>query len=258
MLLKLLRFFAPRFRSVSLRPCNQGSKPSVIVLSKGKPKIGFSVKGGYYLINKGGPKISMSNIFEPHLLASLFPELPPEELAELARDIKERGQLEPIILHKGLILDGRNRYRACQMAGVKPQTEEFNPKATKRSPSEFVLSRNLRRRHLSVGQKAAIALEWSEQIQLGPNPEKNRRRGRPKAALTEAAKNIGMNEQRVFEVRQIRDANPALYREVRAGSRNLNSGLAEISTAQGRLIVQPVRQARRSQASKERDVVSNR
>jgi hypothetical protein len=35
--------------------------------------------------------------------------------------------------------------------------------------------------HLSVEQKAAIALEWSEQIRLSPDPEKNRRRGRPKA-----------------------------------------------------------------------------
>jgi len=132
--------------------------------------------------------IPMSNTLRPHPLAALFPELPPEELAELARDIRERGQLEPIILHKGLILDGRNRYRACQIASVKPQTEEFNSKATKRSPSEFVLSRNLRRRHLSLGQKAAIALEWSEQAELSPDPDKNRGRGRPKGALTEAAK----------------------------------------------------------------------
>ena len=151
-----------------------------------------------------------------------------ECLAELARDIKQRGQLEPIILHKGLILDGRNRFRACQIAGVKPQTEEFNPKATKRSPSEFVLSRNLRRRHLSVGQKSAIALEWAEQVELNPEPEKNKGRGRPRRALTEVAKNIGINEQRVFEVRQIRDANPNLYRDVKAGRRSLNSALAEI------------------------------
>ena len=171
----------------------------------------------------------MSNILEPHPLAALFPELPPEELAELARDIKKRGQLEPIILHKGLILDGQNRYRACQIAGLKPQTEEFNPKAARRSPSEFVLSRNLRRRHLSVGQKAAIALEWSEQIQLSPRAEKNRRRGRPKGALTEAAKNIGIKEQRVFEVRQVRDADPALYRKVKAGSHSLRGALAEVS-----------------------------
>ena len=112
--------------------------------------------------------------------AAFFPELPPEELTELARDIKERGLLEPIILHKGLILDGRNRYRACQIAGVKPRIEEFDAKAAKRSPEEFVLSRNLRRRHLSVGQKAAIALDWSEQIGLNPEPEKTKASGRPK------------------------------------------------------------------------------
>jgi hypothetical protein len=61
----------------------------------------------------------MPNPLPPHPFAALFPELPPEELTQLARDIKERGQLEPIILYKGVILDGRNRYRACQIAGVK-------------------------------------------------------------------------------------------------------------------------------------------
>jgi ParB-like chromosome segregation protein Spo0J len=75
----------------------------------------------------------MSKPLEPHQLAALFPELPPEELNLLARDIKTRGQLEPIIVYKGLILDGRNRYRACQIAGVKPRIEEFNEKATKGS-----------------------------------------------------------------------------------------------------------------------------
>jgi hypothetical protein len=171
----------------------------------------------------------MSKPLEPHPFAALFPGLPPEELTQLARDIKERGQLEPIVLYKGLILDGRNRYRACQIAGVKPRIVEFNAKAAKRSPEEFVLSHNLRRRHLSVGQKAAIALDWSEQIELSPEPERTKSLGRPKGALSEAAKYIGINEQRVFEVRQIRDANPSLYQEVKAGRRSLNRALAEIS-----------------------------
>ena len=74
----------------------------------------------------------MSNPLEPHPFAALFPELPPEELTQLARDIKERGQLEPIILYEGVILDGRNRYRACQIAGVKPRIEEFDAKTNRR------------------------------------------------------------------------------------------------------------------------------
>ena len=171
----------------------------------------------------------MPKPLQSHPFAALFPGLPPEELAQLARDIKERGQLEPIILYQGLILDGRNRYRACQIAGVKPRIEAFNPKSSRRSPEEFVLSRNLRRRHLSVGQKAAIALDWSEQIALNPEPEKSKALGRPKGALSEAARYIGINEQRVFEVRQIKDANLRLYAEVKTGGRSLNSALAEIS-----------------------------
>jgi hypothetical protein len=171
----------------------------------------------------------MPNPLESHPFAALFPELPPEELTQLARDIKERGLLEPIILYEGQILDGRNRYRACQIADVKPRTEEFNAKTTKRSPEEFVVSCNLRRRHLSVGQKAAIALEWSEQIELSADPEKNKGRGRPKGTLSEAAKKIGINERRVFEVRQIRDANPSLYQDVKAGKSSLNSTLTETS-----------------------------
>jgi ParB-like nuclease domain len=167
----------------------------------------------------------MPNTFEPHPLATLFPELAPDELAELASDIKARGQLEPIILYKGRILDGRNRYRACQIAGVKPQTEDFDAKATKRTPEELVLSRNLRRRHLTVGQKAAIALDWSE---LSPEPERNKERGRPKGTLSKVAKKIGINEQRVFEVRQIRGVNPSLYQDVKAGRCSLNSALAKV------------------------------
>jgi ParB-like chromosome segregation protein Spo0J len=41
----------------------------------------------------------MPNPLQPHPFAALFPELPPEEMTQLARDIKERGQLEPIILY---------------------------------------------------------------------------------------------------------------------------------------------------------------
>lgn len=111
---------------------------------------------------------------------------------------------------------------------MKPRIEEFHEKAAKRNPEEFVLSRNLRRWHLTVGQKAAIALEWSEQIELSADPKKNKGRGRPKGTLSEGAKTFGINDRRVFEVRQIRDARPGLYQDVKAGRRSLNDALAEI------------------------------
>ena len=57
----------------------------------------------------------MSDQLEPHPLAALFPPIPEEELAELGRDIALHGQVEPIVLYQGKILDGVNRYRACRL-----------------------------------------------------------------------------------------------------------------------------------------------
>lgn len=165
----------------------------------------------------------------PHPLAAIFPDLPPEELRQLAKDISQRGQIEPIILYRGQILDGRNRYKACQMAGVTPRFKEFSAVKAERSPEEFVLSRNLRRRHLSVGQKAAIALEWADQLESRPKSDKNKRTGRPRGAVLEAAEHIGIDRQRIFEARLIRKANQSLYQELKAGKCSIHSALMEVT-----------------------------
>jgi ParB-like chromosome segregation protein Spo0J len=43
------------------------------------------------------------------------------DLQEFADDIKKRGLEDPIIMHEGKILDGRNRYQACLLAAVKAE-----------------------------------------------------------------------------------------------------------------------------------------
>jgi ParB-like chromosome segregation protein Spo0J len=50
---------------------------------------------------------------QSHELAECFPLIAGNEFAELVASIRARGQHEPITLFNGLILDGRNRYRAC-------------------------------------------------------------------------------------------------------------------------------------------------
>src|SRR5207302_7220601 len=61
--------------------------------------------------------------FHPACLA--FPLLADAELRELADDIKLRGLLQPVVVFRGQILDGRNRLAACEMAGGAPRFTEW-------------------------------------------------------------------------------------------------------------------------------------
>lgn len=91
--------------------------------------------------------------FEFHPLANLFPMLEGDELAELAEDIREQGLQQLIVIHDGMILDGRNRYVACVQAKVTPRFRPYDGD----DPLAFVISANLKRRHLSESQRAMVA-----------------------------------------------------------------------------------------------------
>ena len=89
-----------------------------------------------------------------HSLASIFPLLEGADFDELVASIGTNGLRDPIILHEGAILDGRNRYRACLAAGAEPRFELL-PGGT--NALQYVIDRNLRRRHLNDNQRASVA-----------------------------------------------------------------------------------------------------
>jgi hypothetical protein len=93
-----------------------------------------------------------------HPAADLFPMLTEPELKALADDIKQNGLQTPIVTYQGQILDGRNRLEACTRAGVMPAFKEWKPRKDE-DPVTFVIGANLLRRHLSTGQRAALAVE---------------------------------------------------------------------------------------------------
>lgn len=79
--------------------------------------------------------------------------LPEDELHDLAESIKESGLELPIVLDPdGVLLDGRNRLAACQLAGVEPRFTTY----AGTDQIAFIASCNLLRRNLSEGQRAMI------------------------------------------------------------------------------------------------------
>lgn len=93
-----------------------------------------------------------------HEHAEYYPMLSEEQLEELAADIKENGQRDPItVTSDGILIDGRNRWEACKRLGIEPAIKVEDPKDV----GSFVRSRN-ERRHQSTGSRAmstALSLE---------------------------------------------------------------------------------------------------
>jgi N6-adenosine-specific RNA methylase IME4 len=89
-----------------------------------------------------------------HPAAEIFPLLAGPELRALADDIRVNGLRQKLILYRGQLLDGRNRLAACKIAKVDPL---YVGAADDIDPLAYVVSVNLRRRHLDESQRAMAA-----------------------------------------------------------------------------------------------------
>jgi ParB-like chromosome segregation protein Spo0J len=93
-----------------------------------------------------------------HPAAELFPMLSGEDLTRLENDIKLNGQTTPVIMSKGMLIDGRNRYAACSRANIKVKVSE-KTFADDDECIRYIISTNIHRRHLTESQRAMIAAE---------------------------------------------------------------------------------------------------
>lgn len=96
----------------------------------------------------------MMNDYEFHEAADIFPLLEGKAYEKFKDDIKKHGLREAVMLYDEKIIDGRNRYRVCKEEGIPLKTETWKGNG---SPVDFVLSRNLHRRHLTASQRAMVA-----------------------------------------------------------------------------------------------------
>lgn len=137
-----------------------------------------------------------------HPLAEMFPLIEGTEFDELVASIKENGLREPIITLGNQILDGRNRYRACQAAGVAPMVHPF----TGRDPVRFVIDKNINRRHLNESQRALIAAGFAA-LKSGQRSDRadQNQAGRKEPPMTrkQAADLMHVSESAVKDARKV-------------------------------------------------------
>lgn len=209
-----------------------------------------------------------------HPAAGLFPMMTGQELLDLTDDIRENGLLEPIVLHEGAVLDGRNRLVACERADVEPRFVEWDGSGG--SPTRFVLSHNLHRRHLTTSQRAAIAVEalplFEEEArkrQLStlkqgdsmPVCADRHTRGEQKRAADEAAALVGVGGRTVARAKAVQERDPETFERVKEGKITVNAATERIGLVTKKYEPKPVdpdnmtlRQVQMAEAHKRRMV----
>jgi ParB-like chromosome segregation protein Spo0J len=179
-----------------------------------------------------------------HRLAKYFPIIEGEEFDRLVEDIRENGQMEPIMLVGEEILDGVNRARACEKLGVEPKTKQFSGK----DPLKYVISENVRRRHLNQSQKAALAVELLPEFQ--PSAAERMMAGRGTAAgsdlarvsdggapaSAQAARAVGASGRSVEQAKRVKAADKKLFEQVVKGDISVDKADLEVSIKKSREI----------------------
>ena len=190
-----------------------------------------------------------------HPAADLFPEPTPDEYRALLEDIRANGVATPVVICDGQLLDGRTRLRACEELGIEcPYREWSGP-----SPVAYAVSLNLKRRHLTTGQKAAIAVDMLPLMEVESRQKMaiarreqweivkyHTRHGEAEEGSTDpvlpmsrrsttaASKVVGVGRESVEKLKQIQTSSPDLFAQVRSGKLTVTKAAAAVRQAKHR------------------------
>jgi hypothetical protein len=164
---------------------------------------------------------------ELHPLCTYFPRMSEDEFNALKDNLQHNGQTHPIYTLDGMILDGGNRYRALCELGIEPVMIEY----TGANPTQFILSSNLLRRHLSQGQSAAIvsaSQSWINAQTAQAAPQLRSTVQLDTATARAKQSGVGQRTQQLAD-KLVKEAPAELVKEVIDGTKSLNKALKEIT-----------------------------
>lgn len=141
----------------------------------------------------------MSKPYEVHPIASVFPMMSNDEFKALKSDIKEHGLREPIVFWKNMLVDGRNRLKACEELGIEADESELMDET---DPVAWVISHNLHRRHLTTGQRADVAAKIAT-LRRGEAGNGRKVDGSKDTSISEAASQMKVSPASVKRAKKV-------------------------------------------------------
>lgn len=173
---------------------------------------GMSSRGGFPAANLEGPEKPNPRDIEWYWEAKIYPSpaSDSEEMAAMRASVKARGLVEPIRwcripkTGKCFKIDGRFKERACLLEGVEPTYEEVELPDEK-AIHEFILDRNVHRKHWRISQRAMLGAK------IMP-------------LFTEAAEKRRLAGRKIDLSENLSEGEVGSVREIVAGILNVSSG----------------------------------
>ena len=179
--------------------------------------------------------------YKVHAAANIFPLLSKEECALLVEDIRQHGLHHPIVVtaDQTTIVDGRNRWLACEEARVDPMFKVLPESFTEADIIAFVESHNLRRRDLNPGQRVALEIELNG-LRRKDAAQQRMRGGQGGVLLPpdagkatggiarEIAQVAGVGHTVVDQVLVVQKESPQLFERIKAGTVTANDAYKQV------------------------------
>jgi len=186
-----------------------------------------------------------------HRFGTLLPPADEQTLAGMEADMRKHGQREAITTYKGEMVDGCNRASLCKKIGIEPRYEEF--KGSEAELLQFVLAKNVYRRHLTTSQRAIIGAKMSEKSKSDENPQICGLFKQP-----EAAKAMNVSLRQVEDAaRLLREGSPELIAKVERGEETIHAALKEIKPAKPKADKAPAEQSESKSEKSKADKPAN-
>lgn len=160
-------------------------------------------------------------------ISAASPDMADADFAALRESIRTLGQLVPIVLHRGEVIDGRKRLAACRALGIEPQTIALADEA---DAAENALALNVLRTHYTAAQCAAFVsklatLTSADAGRIYGGPTVNLQEA-PSSGLTvaQAAALGGVSPSLVAQAKRVRrDGDPEVIAAVERGDLTLHA-----------------------------------